>query len=45
MEFVADFPLTPLGKIDKKVLAAAAKDPALSRQWAPADSTPERQER
>ncbi|MGJ6960526.1 (2,3-dihydroxybenzoyl)adenylate synthase [Streptosporangium sp. G11] len=45
VEFVDDFPLTPLGKIDKKVLAAAAKDPALSRHWAPAESTPERQER
>ncbi|WP_440098382.1 (2,3-dihydroxybenzoyl)adenylate synthase [Streptosporangium sp. H16] len=45
VEFVDDFPLTPLGKIDKKVLAAAAKDPALSRRWAPAEPTPEHQER
>ncbi|MEU8204214.1 AMP-binding protein [Streptosporangium sp. NPDC049046] len=41
VEFVEDFPLTPLGKIDKKVLAAAAKDPALTRDWAPAPSTPD----
>ncbi|MET9624975.1 AMP-binding protein [Streptomyces sp. NPDC006464] len=32
-EFVADLPLTPLGKIDKKVLAAAAAEPAVSRHW------------
>lgn len=44
VEYVAAFPLTPLGKVDKKVLAAAAKDPALSRDWAPVDLT-EPQER
>jgi 2,3-dihydroxybenzoate-AMP ligase len=38
VEFVDAFPLTPLGKIDKKVLAAAAKDLALPRSWAPAVS-------
>ena len=36
VEFVDAFPLTPLGKVDKKVLAAAAKDPDLPRSWAPA---------
>ncbi|MET9374526.1 AMP-binding protein [Streptomyces sp. NPDC002992] len=35
-EFVPDLPLTPLGKIDKKVLAAAAADPSLPRHWTPA---------
>ncbi|MCE7082327.1 (2,3-dihydroxybenzoyl)adenylate synthase [Streptomyces sp. ST2-7A] len=35
-EYVARLPLTPLGKIDKKVLAAAAADPTLSRDWEPA---------
>ncbi|MFF5183946.1 (2,3-dihydroxybenzoyl)adenylate synthase [Streptomyces sp. NPDC000345] len=33
VEYVADLPLTPLGKIDKKVLSAAAADPARSRDW------------
>ncbi|CAM5506484.1 2,3-dihydroxybenzoate-AMP ligase [Streptomyces spiroverticillatus] len=33
-EYVPRLPLTPLGKIDKKVLAAAAADPARSRDWA-----------
>ncbi|MGF1340908.1 (2,3-dihydroxybenzoyl)adenylate synthase [Streptomyces flavovirens] len=32
-EYVADLPLTPLGKIDKKALSAAAADPARSRDW------------
>ncbi|MEU1849628.1 AMP-binding protein [Streptomyces sp. NPDC019990] len=32
-EYVAELPLTPLGKIDKKVLSAAAADPAYSRDW------------
>ncbi|MFJ6102364.1 AMP-binding protein [Streptomyces sp. NPDC092359] len=36
-EFVPDLPLTPLGKIDKKVLAAAAADPALPRGWKSAE--------
>ncbi|GAB1689866.1 (2,3-dihydroxybenzoyl)adenylate synthase [Krasilnikovia sp. M28-CT-15] len=36
VEFVAAFPLTPLGKVDKKVLAAAAADRAAPRDWAPA---------
>ncbi|MGE7390526.1 (2,3-dihydroxybenzoyl)adenylate synthase [Streptomyces sp. NPDC004126] len=39
-EFVSDLPLTPLGKIDKKVLAAAAADPALPRRWKPAGQQP-----
>ncbi|GAB1645442.1 (2,3-dihydroxybenzoyl)adenylate synthase [Krasilnikovia sp. MM14-A1259] len=33
VEFVAAFPLTPLGKVDKKVLAAAAADRAAPRDW------------
>ncbi|MFG2006870.1 (2,3-dihydroxybenzoyl)adenylate synthase [Spirillospora sp. NPDC048911] len=33
VEIVADFPLTPLGKIDKKVLAAAAADRDHPRIW------------
>ncbi|WP_211257209.1 (2,3-dihydroxybenzoyl)adenylate synthase [Streptomyces megasporus] len=40
-EFVPDLPLTPLGKIDKKVLAAAAADPALPRRWTPAPTASE----
>ncbi|MBL1084123.1 AMP-binding protein [Streptomyces actinomycinicus] len=44
-EYVPDLPLTPLGKIDKKVLSAAAADPAHPRdRWqappAPADRGP-----
>jgi 2,3-dihydroxybenzoate-AMP ligase len=38
VEFVDAFPLTPLGKVDKKVLAAAAADKALSRDWASAQA-------
>lgn len=44
-EYVPALPLTPLGKVDKKVLTAAAADPALPRDWsarpaAPAGSAP-----
>jgi len=39
-EYVADLPLTPLGKIDKKVLSAAAADPARSRDWGPTRPAP-----
>ncbi|MFF1925182.1 (2,3-dihydroxybenzoyl)adenylate synthase [Streptomyces sp. NPDC058221] len=35
-EYVPELPLTPLGKIDKKVLAAAAADPGRSRVREPA---------
>lgn len=35
LEYVEELPLTPLRKIDKKVLAAAAADPHASRRWAP----------
>ncbi|MBF8191540.1 AMP-binding protein [Nonomuraea sp. K274] len=34
VEFVEAFPLTPLGKVDKKVLAAAAGDRTAPRDWA-----------
>ncbi|MGN9840968.1 (2,3-dihydroxybenzoyl)adenylate synthase [Nonomuraea sp. H19] len=34
VEFVEAFPLTPLGKVDKKVLAAAARDRTAPRSWA-----------
>ncbi|WP_165977520.1 (2,3-dihydroxybenzoyl)adenylate synthase [Nonomuraea diastatica] len=34
VEFVTAFPLTPLGKVDKKVLAAAAMDRDAPREWA-----------
>ncbi|NRQ34235.1 AMP-binding protein [Nonomuraea sp. NN258] len=34
VEYVAGFPLTPLGKVDKKVLAAAARDRSAPRDWA-----------
>ncbi|GAA3850035.1 (2,3-dihydroxybenzoyl)adenylate synthase [Saccharothrix violaceirubra] len=37
VEYVEAFPLTPLGKVDKKVLAAAAADPGLARDWAPVE--------
>lgn len=33
VEFVDAFPLTPLGKVDKKTLAAAAADPLTARDW------------
>ncbi|GLX97662.1 2,3-dihydroxybenzoate-AMP ligase [Herbidospora sp. NBRC 101105] len=33
IEFVDAFPLTPLGKVDKKTLAAAAADPLAARGW------------
>ncbi|WP_066362979.1 (2,3-dihydroxybenzoyl)adenylate synthase [Herbidospora mongoliensis] len=33
IEFVDAFPLTPLGKVDKKTLAAAAADPTMGRDW------------
>ncbi|MFH0241924.1 (2,3-dihydroxybenzoyl)adenylate synthase [Streptomyces sp. HK10] len=33
VEYVPDLPLTPLGKIDKKVLSAAAADPTRPRDW------------
>ncbi len=36
VEHVRALPLTPLGKVDKKVLAAAAADPSVPRDWAPA---------
>ncbi|MGV9253705.1 (2,3-dihydroxybenzoyl)adenylate synthase [Streptomyces sp. NPDC003697] len=39
-EYVADLPLTPLGKIDKKALSAAAADPGYSRDWGQARPTP-----
>jgi 2,3-dihydroxybenzoate-AMP ligase len=39
VEFVQDFPLTGLGKVDKKVLAAAARDPSATRHWTPATRT------
>ncbi|WP_156754443.1 (2,3-dihydroxybenzoyl)adenylate synthase [Actinokineospora pegani] len=38
VEYVAAFPLTPLGKVDKKVLAAAACDPAIARDWVTAQA-------
>ncbi|MEJ3655425.1 AMP-binding protein [Actinomycetes bacterium KLBMP 9759] len=37
VEYVEAFPLTPLGKVDKKVLAAAARDTDVARDWARAD--------
>ncbi|MFI6933998.1 (2,3-dihydroxybenzoyl)adenylate synthase [Streptomyces sp. NPDC050287] len=39
-EYVADLPLTPLGKVDKKVLSAAAADPEYSRDWGQARLIP-----
>ncbi|MBZ4323660.1 (2,3-dihydroxybenzoyl)adenylate synthase [Streptomyces huiliensis] len=39
VEAVADFPLTGLGKVDKKVLAAAAADPSAPRPWNVAPET------
>ncbi len=36
VEFIEAFPLTPLGKIDKKVLASAAADRTIARTWSPA---------
>ncbi|WP_171168495.1 (2,3-dihydroxybenzoyl)adenylate synthase [Streptomyces sp. I05A-00742] len=39
VEAVADFPLTGLGKIDKKVLSAAAADPTAPRPWNVAPDT------
>ncbi|GAB3113174.1 (2,3-dihydroxybenzoyl)adenylate synthase [Streptomyces calidiresistens] len=38
-EYVARLPLTPLGKVDKKVLAAAAADPTAPRGWEPSGPT------
>ncbi|WP_232668444.1 (2,3-dihydroxybenzoyl)adenylate synthase [Pseudonocardia sp. TRM90224] len=37
VEYVEAFPLTPLGKVDKKVLAAAARHPDALRDWAHAE--------
>ncbi|MEU0939514.1 AMP-binding protein [Embleya sp. NPDC005971] len=44
MEHVDAFPLTALGKVDKKILTAAANDPTLSRNWGPAASVCEHRE-
>lgn len=44
MEHVDAFPLTALGKVDKKVLTAAANDSTLSRSWGPAASVSEHRE-
>jgi 2,3-dihydroxybenzoate-AMP ligase len=41
VEYVGAFPLTPLGKIDKKVLAAAAADRGLPRDWTAPATAPE----
>ena len=40
LEVVAAFPLTPLGKVDKKALAAAAADPSAARPWASSSTAP-----
>ncbi|MEV3993059.1 AMP-binding protein [Streptomyces sp. NPDC049837] len=39
-EYVPALPLTPLGKVDKKVLTTAAADPALPRDWLPRPAAP-----